>query len=518
MSKRALGFMNKSALVTYNTYIGGVSATISTASALATKLAISVGRITNFTIVGSDIKCKITGSYAIPANAFQSGATPCTYYTDSDYLVTSIGDYSFYYTTDGGVNFGNIDFRNVTTVGYQGLSSTKSLNISLLNCTSVSDRAFWHFTGVLNKDNIYIPNCTSLGSTSGNNEVFTGIVTDSIIYCHPSLATNNGGSPDGDIAYAISQGVIIRYVSNFTAPSPVTTLAAGTIYNTSIQLNFTAPSSTNTIDYYNCYANGVFKNKISGSGKYIGGLTDNSNYNITIEAVDIYRNTSTISNLINITTTNVGNQVDRFGLVAYYKLDETTGTSLSDSFAGLNLTTTGLSLNQSGKIGTSVAVTTASNYADNNSFPSIKENFTINMWCYRTGVNSTDDGIIDVGSYGGGGSGFGVWINNIGQVTWRINSNYSPYSSATLIALNTWVMVTVTCDGSNVKTYLNGTLVQTTANSTYPATSSTIRLFSRKDYAPNSWRGRMDETAIYDRGLTQTEIDLLYNSGNGITL
>ena len=30
--------------------------------------------------------------------------------------------------------------------------------------------------------------------------------------------------------------------------------------------------------------------------------------------------------------------------------------------------------------------------------------------------------------------------------------------------------------------------------------------------------GTIDETAIYNTALTQTEIDLLYNSGNGITL
>jgi len=81
--------------VTFNTYIGGVSGTISTASALATKLGISVGRISNFTIVGSDIKCKITGgSYVMSLSVFFED-TSLTYYRDIDNLVSTITYHNF---------------------------------------------------------------------------------------------------------------------------------------------------------------------------------------------------------------------------------------------------------------------------------------------------------------------------------------------------------------------------------------------------------------------------------------
>jgi len=176
--------MNKALPITYNTFIGGVSATVSSASALSTKLGISVGAISNFTIVGSDIKCKITGSYAIPDNAFGTVSNGITYYDDRDHLVLSIG-------ADG--------FKNNTFKwGY------------FKNATSVGSGAFADGSGNV-RDFVYIPSVTNLGGTSGNDNVFAYGLQTKIIYCHPSLATNNAGAPDGDLAYAISQGVTIRY-------------------------------------------------------------------------------------------------------------------------------------------------------------------------------------------------------------------------------------------------------------------------------------------------------------------
>lgn len=286
-----------------NTEIGGVAATISTPALLATKLGIDVSRISNFTIVGSDIKCRITGSYGIPTEAFKFNATPCTYYRDTDYLITSVGNQSFYYTNISGI----INFENCTSVAAGGFQGTPLLTeILLKNCTSIGDNGFAESTNGTRQLKIcYIPNVTTLGTTSGNNSVFAGNCTGLKIYVHPSLATNNGGAPDGDIAYAISQGAIVRYVTNFTAPNPVTDLSAGTIYNTTVQLNFTAPTgSTNAIEYYECYANGVLKNTITASGQYITGLTPSTSYNITLIAVDIFYNKSVVSNSLSVSTTN----------------------------------------------------------------------------------------------------------------------------------------------------------------------------------------------------------------------
>jgi hypothetical protein len=76
------------------------------------------------------------------------------------------------------------------------------------------------------------------------------------------------------------------------------------IYNTAIQLNFTPPNSTNAIEFYECYANGKFQNEILESGQAITGLAPNTNYNITVVAVDVFYNKSVVSNNVNVSTMN----------------------------------------------------------------------------------------------------------------------------------------------------------------------------------------------------------------------
>lgn len=315
-----------------NTEIGGVASTISTPALLATKLAIDVSRISNFTIVGSDIKCKITGgSYSIPVNCFRNPVLGITYYDDRDGLVNVLNSECF------GGSYGEtalnwVNFPNVTSV-IQSFNFTPNLKIiELPKATSITGTAF----GDCEKKTIYAPLCTTLGSSNLNNDVFLSITGSPIIYVHPSLATNNAGSPDGDLDYAITRGATVRYVTNFTAPNPVTTLSAGTIYNTAVQLNFTAPSSTNAIEYYELYFGGVLQTqKITASGQYITGLTPSTSYsNITLIAVDIFLNKSVVSNSLSVSTTSDLSDTDATAYTTA-SLNTTYQYAINDLFKGL---------------------------------------------------------------------------------------------------------------------------------------------------------------------------------------
>ena len=273
--------MNKSQPITFNTWVGGVSATISTDALLATKLGISVGRIENFTIVGSDIQCTITGSYTLPDGVFNIDAN-ITYYKDTSGLITSC--------------IGNSHFNECLKLKYVYFpENTRFGNSSFAMSSQIPT----------DLEYIYSPKCTTIGTTTTNQNCFLNRIGEYFIYVHPSMATSNGGGVEGDLADAITRYATVRYVANYTAPNPVTTLAAGTIYNTSVQLNFTAPTgSTNAIDYYECYANGIFKRNVKASGRFIADLTANSLQSLTVYAVDIYMNKSVVSNTISPTTTN----------------------------------------------------------------------------------------------------------------------------------------------------------------------------------------------------------------------
>jgi len=502
---------NKTA-VTYNTYIGGVASTISTASALATKLGISLGAISNFTIVGSDIKCKITGSYAIPAAAFNSN-TSITYFNDTESLVSSVSANAFSVTA----NFTNFMIEGATSLVESAFNSSNCEKYFFPYCTALVINGVFYNCG--NGLLYYLPICTTYGtSPSVNDSIFSGINPEAIIYAHPSMATINSGGVEADLAYAISRCVTVRYVSNFTAPSPITGLSVSAIRNTGFKLDFIPPSSTNTIDFYEVYVNGVFLQKTDANG-YVRALLPSTLYSgITVKAVDIYYNHSLNSNAVSATT--LATQTDSYpstGLISYYKLDEISGTSVADSFGVNTLTNTSVLINQVGIIGKSYLSKTASNHCTKTSATiGTVTNFSINVWCYKTGASSTNAGMVEVGAYGG--TGFGIWINNIGQVSWRINGNYNHYAGATLIKLKEWTMVTITYDGSNVKTYINAVLKQTTANTTNPASATSIRLFARGDSVTDTYAGILDEVSIHNVALSAANISLIYNNGLGLTL
>jgi hypothetical protein len=504
-------FQLKSGLSGTNTEIGGVSSVLYNAQLLATKLAIDVSRITNFAIVGTDIKCRIAGSYAIPGSSFFWQTLPCTYYKDDEYLVNLISGQAFYNTPA----FDNTiaSFRNATSVGDQSFAATKGNAYLLKNAVNISQKAF---SNCFYSNIFYIPNCIDLGGSALYNEVFQSISFGTKIYAHPSLATNNAGGVDGDLAYAIGRGAIVNYVTNETAPNAITDLSIGIIYATAIQLNFTPSSGTNTIDYYECYANGVLKNKIFTTGEYITGLIASTFYNITIVAVDVFFNKSVVSNGVP-QLTNSANAMPTAGLKSYYKLNETSGATANDAYGTEHLTNTGVSINQSGKIGAAYKTTGAGQKLDTSSASPITGNFTLNCWVFSAAAQSTYyTTTFEYGSYISN-TGFGFLLDTGSPVglSWRINQNYNHYNQT--FPVNQWNMITMVYNGTNVKVYINSVLTSITAQTINPTTSAFKTLFYRQGET-QQFIGSVDEASSYNVALTQNQIDIIYNLGTGITL
>jgi len=510
VARQIYGFKPLIITPTWNTYVGGVSATISTASLLATKLGISVGAISNFTIVGSDIKCKITGSYYAAVNAF-NGDTNVTYYTDTDGLVSKCIRFANCTNFTGDIFFQNALSVEETYTCYK----TKSRIINLPSVTSVVGDAFNSVaeTNPLVRQ-FYLPNCVSYGAShSVNNGVFGGVLSGSRIYAHPSMATINSGGVEADLAAAISAGCILRYVSNLTAPNPITDLSSGTIYNNSMQVNFTAPTgNTNAIDYYECYVNGVFKQNIV-SGGYIIGLLPSTSYSIEVKPVDIFFNKST-SNIVT-QSTNTTSGLPPMGLISYYKLDEISGTIANDSYGTQHLTNTSVSINQSGKVGNAYASTAASQKLKSIAAPCNVGSFSINIWCYPTAApTGTYSQLYGYGDYP---NGYALWINTSREIGWRINTDYLNFSSLQVVPLNTWSMVTMVYDGKSLKIYVNGVEKTSKTTTNLPVATSTKMMYARTA-EDGYFIGRLDEACDFNIALNQIQIDNLYNSGNGITL
>lgn len=203
------------------------------------------------------------------------------------------------------------------------------------------------------------------------------------------------------------------------------------------------------------------------------------------------------------------------GLVSLYKLDETTGTTASDSFGAAHLTNAGVTINQSGKLGTSYGNTNTNQNLSASGLTAITGDFSINVWCYQTIANNSGNNVIvENGDYS---NGFGIWTDSSNNIGYVLNTNY--YYSSSQLPLNTWAMVTLTWEAGVLKLYLNGVSLSI-PQPTVPYTTNTAttrRMFNRTSNS-EAYRGRLDNVSFFNKTLSQEQITAHYNSGNGITL
>jgi len=198
--------------------------------------------------------------------------------------------------------------------------------------------------------------------------------------------------------------------------------------------------------------------------------------------------------------------------ISYYKLDESSGNA-SDSVGSNTLTNVGTATYSAGKINNGVNLNGSSQYFTFGTSPQTGAgSWSVNVWVKTSasgsqnefmfwGSNSTDNGIdlyknssnkLQANFYGGGGIA----------------------TSTTSINTGSWVMCTVTYDGTNIRVYVNGVLENTGANRT-GAISGSNRYVGADGGVGNFWNGSLDELGTWSVTLTANDINLLYNAGLG---
>jgi hypothetical protein len=156
------------------------------------------------------------------------------------------------------------------------------------------------------------------------------------------------------------------------------------------------------------------------------------------------------------------------------------------------------------------------------SLPSLA-NWTVEVWHYYTGTNTgvvpaiVSETYLQGGSYGInyvlGASGNSTSNANLAASFYKTNW-YATNGSYTLSTTNTWYHIVGTFDGTTVKLYVNGVLVQS-ANATGQISTSNesgIRLMRRWD-GGDYWGGRLASVKIYNNALSLSDISANWNSG-----
>lgn len=160
---------------------------------------------------------------------------------------------------------------------------------------------------------------------------------------------------------------------------------------------------------------------------------------------------------------------------------------------------------------------------------------TVSVWIYpRTyywGSNPTASTIIrryENGYSNPNGQAWGIDFtqNNfyafINQASQNTTQNGVTVSSNNALILNTWNNIVFTYDNSNLNLFLNGNLVNSVLTNLPMNVNSNSGISVGESRQANGYwnytNGKIDDIGIWNRALTQAEINLLYNSCNGVSI
>src|SRR5262249_44670786 len=224
---------------------------------------------------------------------------------------------------------------------------------------------------------------------------------------------------------------------------------------------------------------------------------------------------------------NAASPVAGSGLVAYWKFDEGSGTTVADASGNGNIgTLVNGPLWTAGRVGNGLYF---DGIDDNVTVPDsaslhLSSSFTLSAWVNPTvaqsdfttalAKNTASDHVYFL--YATSGSGY---CGNTGfpLAGANLSGAQQVICNSSGLPLNTWSYLTSTYDGSNFKYYVNGSLSQTVPFSgTIDPSTGTLQIGA--SHFGENFKGFIDEVRIYSRALSDTEIQTIYQQDSGTTV
>jgi len=289
-----------------------------------------------------------------------------------------------------------------------------------------------------------------------------------------------------------------RFFSDTTPPNAPTSLTAAAGSN-QINLSWTAPADTGgagLADYRierclgsSCTNFTEIAAVTAPTTSYSSmGLTPSTSYRYQIRARDAANNASVYSSIVSATTS-----AGAAGLLAWYQMEETgTITNIADSSGNGRTATNAGAVSATGRIGNGFAFNGTTSRVD---LPSIILNntFTVAMWLYTTGSDTYANLFSQNGDIGL------QYKGDVDKLTFWYNT--ADHVNNTAIPRNQWHHIAMVNNAGSVTFYLDGVADGTATG----APGFSASRMGDDAYSEN-YTGTIDEVKVYDRALTQAEV------------
>jgi fibronectin type 3 domain-containing protein len=203
------------------------------------------------------------------------------------------------------------------------------------------------------------------------------------------------------------------------------------------------------------------------------------------------------------------------GLVAAYAFDEGSGLTTADASGNANTgTISGATWTTSGKFGKALSFNGSSNRVDIGDATTLDltAGMTVEAWVYPTSLSGWRTVILKETS---NGLAYALYAyDNAPRPATYINTGGNDLSAAgtTGIPVNTWTHLAATYDATTLRLFVNGTQVGTRAISgSIVVSGSPLRIGGNALWG-EYFTGRIDEARIYNRALSQAEIQTDMNT------
>jgi len=273
-----------------------------------------------------------------------------------------------------------------------------------------------------------------------------------------------------------------------------------------VSITWTASTDNVGVTRYDIFRNNVKVGTSTTASFADSGLTASTAYAYKVQAFDAAGNASAQSAVLNVTT----NAASATSPVAWYKFDETSGTSAADASGnGIGATVNGATFT-TGKTGNALTFTGNQQYATvaNTAALNPTSAITISAW-----VNATNwSGNRRIVQKGLSDNQYRLLAEN-GVLKFDLKNVGS--ITATLPSTGVWHLITGTYDGAKMTLYVDGVVAATAAKTgAIAVTSDPLFIGAKKagdTTAGNNFLGKIDDVRIYNKALTAGEVAALLN-------